>query len=75
VRWSDVRSEDVERVKALNERRLTPEEWDAYVNQPMTADEEQQIRELLAWFARRYPTPAERLRYARRAYARWTGRR
>lgn len=75
VRWSELRPEDIGRVQALSERRLTPEEWHAYVDQPMTPDEEQQAGELLAWFARRYPTPAERLRYARRAYARWRSRR
>ncbi|HEY0871514.1 MAG TPA: hypothetical protein VGD55_14040, partial [Acidothermaceae bacterium] len=68
MRWSDVRRADIERVKALSERRLTPEEWDAYVNQPVTEDEERDMRELLSWFSRRYPTPADRLRYARRAY-------
>jgi len=75
VRGSDVQSEDIARVAALNERRLKPEEWDGYVNQPMTAHEEQQVSELLSWFARRYPTLAERLRYARRTYAHWIGRR
>jgi hypothetical protein len=75
VRWSDVRPEDIERVKALAARRLTREEWDAYVGQPVTVEEQDQIRGLLAWFARRYPTPADRLRYARRAYRRWSGNR
>ncbi len=28
-------------------------------------------RSLIRWFRRRYPTPAERLAYARRAYSRW----
>ena len=28
-------------------------------------------RALVAWFTQRYPTGAERLAYARRAYARW----
>jgi len=27
--------------------------------------------ELIDWFCRRHPTPEARLRYARRAYARW----
>lgn len=69
--WTGIRPEDIARVRTLSERRLTPEEWDAYVNQPVTAEEEQQMRELLSWFARRYPAPADRLRYARRAYRRW----
>ena len=74
MRWADVGPEDIARVKALSERQLTPEEWTAYVNQPVTADEERDMRELLAWFARRYPTSADRLRYARRAYQRWSRR-
>ena len=64
-------AEDRERVKALSERRLTLEEWNAYVNQPVTTEEREGIENLLNWFARRYPTPAARLRYARRAYQRW----
>ena len=47
MRWADVRPDDVERVKTLSERRLTAEEWDAYVNQPVTPDEERQLGELL----------------------------
>jgi hypothetical protein len=64
--------EDIARVRALADRQLTTEEWQAYVNQPMTADEREEIDALLEWFARRYPTPAARLAYARRAYRRWT---
>ena len=71
MRWSDVEPEDVARVRALAERKLSPEEWAAYVSQPMTPDEQQETDGLLAWFATRYPTPLERLRYARRAYRRW----
>jgi hypothetical protein len=72
VRWSDITADDIQRVKALSERRLTREEWDAYVNQPVTAEEAEGIAEMLDWFARRYPTAQDRLRYARRAYERWT---
>jgi hypothetical protein len=74
MRWSEVQPEDIQRVRELANRKLTLEEWNAYVNQPPTADEQREIDELLAWFARRYPTPAERLRYARRAYERWAKR-
>ena len=37
--------------------------------------EEEESRSLIRWFRRRYPTPAERLAYARRAYRRWTASR
>ena len=43
----------------------------AYVEQPVTDREREDILALVRWFTRRYPTPAERLAYARRAYARW----
>ena len=69
--WSDIGRDDIARVEAISERRLTPEEWSAYVNQPMSPEEQSEIDGLIAWFTRRYPTPAARLRYARRAYRRW----
>ena len=72
LRWSDVRAEDVEHVRALAERRLSRDEWEAYVGQPPTDEEREETSALLDWFLRRYPTPADRLRYARRAYRRWT---
>ncbi|MBX3197150.1 MAG: hypothetical protein KF894_03250 [Labilithrix sp.] len=31
-----------------------------------------EIRAHIRWFRRRYPTPLERLRYARRKYAEWS---
>lgn len=71
MRWSDVTPEDLYRVSEMGERRLTAAEWQAYVGQPVTAEERQGIEGLLDWFARRYPTPQERLRYARGAYRRW----
>lgn len=52
------------------ERSLSPEELDAYVNAPMSREELEGIWELIDWFTRRYPTPAERLAYVRRACAR-----
>jgi hypothetical protein len=61
----------VAKMRAVAERRLSAEEFDAYVNAPMDDFEREQIRGLIAWFRRRYPTPAERLAYARRAYRRW----
>ena len=61
----------VSELRALSDRRLSPEEFDAYVRAPVSDFEREQREELVAWFLRRYPTPAERLAYARRAYARW----
>jgi hypothetical protein len=40
---------------------------------PIGPDEREGILALVAWFRRRYPTPAERLAYIRRAYRRWQG--
>jgi hypothetical protein len=39
---------------------------------PLTPEEIAETRELVAWFTRRYPTGAERLAYARRAWERWS---
>jgi hypothetical protein len=63
--------EDVARVRELAERRLTAEEFNAYVNAPMSRAELEGIWESIDWFTRRYPTVLERLAYARRAYERW----
>jgi hypothetical protein len=63
-----------ERLAALRadaDRQLSREELDAYVNAPMGDAEREEIRSLVSWFTRRYPTAQERLAYARRAYARW----
>lgn len=62
--------EQLERVRALAERRLTAAELDAYVHAPWADGEREGTRELIDWFVRRYPTPLERLRAARRAYRR-----
>jgi len=37
----------------------------------MTEEDRQEKLSLIAWFMRRYPTPAERLASARRAYMQW----
>ena len=60
------------RVRALAERPLRPEEVE---RRARGADERGGARRdasLVRWFMRRYPTPGERLAYARRAYRRWT---
>jgi hypothetical protein len=63
------------RVRALCERTLSPEEVRAALAIPLGAAEEEESRSLIRWFRRRYPTPAERLAYARRAYRRWSSAR
>ena len=63
--------EALERLRALCERQLSPEEVRAALEQPLGAAEEEESRSLIRWFRRRYPTPAARLAYARRAYRRW----
>ena len=60
---------------ALSERRLTAEEARAALAVPMGEAEENESRSLIRWFRRRYPTPAARLAYARRAYRRWASAR
>jgi hypothetical protein len=63
------------RVRALTERRLSADEALAALAQPLSRTEEDDSRSLIRWFRRRYPTPAERLAYARKAYARWAAAR
>ena len=60
------------RVRALTERQLGPEEARAALAVPLGEAEEEETRSLIRWFRRRYPTPADRLAYVRRAYHRWT---
>ena len=59
------------RIRALSERRLSAEEIRAALAVPLGEREEEESRALIRWFRQRYPTPAERLAYARRAYRRW----
>jgi hypothetical protein len=62
-------------VLALSERRLSAEEARAALAVPLGEAEEEESRSLIRWFRRRYPTPAARLAYARRAYQRWASAR
>jgi hypothetical protein len=62
---------ELEHVRALADRTMTAEEFAAYVNAPMSDAERSEIQGQIEWFTRRYPTPAERLRSARRAYKQW----
>jgi hypothetical protein len=59
------------RVRALTERRLSPAEVEAALRIPIDEAEREEILSLIRWFRRRYPTPADRLAYVRRAYRRW----
>jgi hypothetical protein len=56
---------------ALENRRLSPQAARAYLDAPIGDAEREEVRALVAWFCRRYPTPLDRLGYVRRAYARW----
>lgn len=57
--------------KRFHDRRLGPSEARAYLEAPITQADQDEVLALVRWFERRYPTPAERLAYVRRAYARW----
>jgi hypothetical protein len=61
----------VARLRALAERQLSPDEVRAALAVPLSELEEEESRSLIRWFRKRYPTPADRLAYARRAYRRW----
>jgi hypothetical protein len=63
--------ETVARLRTLAERVLDPGEFRRLLALPLGEAEEEGSRSLIRWFRARYPTPAERLAYARRAYRRW----
>jgi hypothetical protein len=63
--------EALARIRALTERQLSPEEVEAALQTPVDEAEREEILSLVAWFRRRYPTPADRLAYVRRACRRW----
>ena len=67
--------EALARIRALSDRTLSPEEVRAALIVPLGEAEEEETRSLIRWFRRRYPTPADRLAYARRAYRRWVAAR
>jgi hypothetical protein len=57
------------RWRQIDEQELTPEEFDRRVQHLLSDPDELEERAVLvAWFMRRYPTPRERLAYARRKY-------
>lgn len=59
------------RVRALADRRLSAAEIADALAVPLGDAEQEDSRALIRWFRTRYPTPFERLAYARRAYGRW----
>jgi hypothetical protein len=67
--------EAIARIQAIAERVLSAEELRAALAVPLGEAEEEETRSLIRWFRRRYPTPADRLAYARRAYRRWAAAR
>lgn len=62
----------VAEIRALADAPLPLAELVARWNRVIPEDEMAENISLIEWFSRRYPTPAERLAYARRAHRRWT---
>jgi hypothetical protein len=60
------------RAQELANRTVSDDELRAALGVPLSAEERAETLALVDWFCRRYPTPADRLRYVRRAHARWT---
>lgn len=60
-----------EELRVFHNRRLEPTEARAYLDAPVSSSERENVLALVRWFTRRYPEPAERLAYVRRAHARW----
>lgn len=53
------------------DQRLQPEEFERRLAEALGSldgPEGEEMRELVRWFMRRYPTPLDRVRYARRKY-------
>jgi hypothetical protein len=67
-RFAPPSDEVIDEVRRVAERRLTAEEFEAYVDAPMSSEERREIVMLIEWFMRRYPTPAARLAQARQSY-------
>lgn len=63
---------DIAAVREMADRRMSPEEFAAYVSAPVSPEEQAESDDLVAWFTRRYPLPGSRLAWARRAWQRWS---
>lgn len=63
--------EEVRAIRAEADRVLSIEEVHALDAIQLGEEELAENISLIDWFCRRYPTPEDRLRYARRAYRRW----
>ena len=61
----------MKRIRELADRRLSPEEFEARLAAPLGKEERAEMRQLIDWFRRRYPTPHERRRSARRLWLEW----
>ncbi|MGB8329851.1 MAG: hypothetical protein WCE62_06965 [Polyangiales bacterium] len=61
----------LEEARQFAERILAADAFDAYVSAPVSEEEREEALRLIRWFSKRYGTPAQRLAYVRRAYARW----
>ena len=59
----------IQRVEELAQRRLSADEFRAWADGEIAPDEMAEMISLIRWFLRRYPTPADRLRSARRRHA------
>lgn len=60
-----------EEIRAMAAQPLPLAELIARWNREIPEDEMAENIALIEWFCRRYPTPQERLAYARRAHRRW----
>lgn len=60
------------RARKLADRRISAAELRHAEREPLSPAERAETLALVRWFCRRYPTPADRLAYVRRAYRRWT---
>ena len=72
--WKPPTAEAIRRLREEYERPLTPDEYRTQSAVPLSAEEIEEDLELVRWFRRRYPTPAERSAYVRAAMARWSRR-
>ena len=64
--------EVAESLAAISERVLTSTELQRYLDAPFAEGEREDLEAFIIWFQRKYSTPLERLRWARRSYQQWT---